>query len=264
MPSKNEVEQYKLLSDQALREFKIFCAAGRLPKPDNLTKGAFDSLSSELKSRLAQLTPKQKREVAIALDAGEDPNGDLDVKKFATKLLEGMGDGQDDSGFGEKLIRLLDQCFPGCCGDLTGGQDEEAGETGYSPEEDMADDDEDDDWSPEGQFRKAANDTFNSAEQPGPAAKSGPRPFPGMPRTGGKLVGMDSAADYARRFPEAQRIGLDDNFGKKELQVPRSPLNRLSLNKRDRLAFDEAVNEACSGEEDYLSRFPEAAHIQVR
>jgi hypothetical protein len=82
MPSRNEVQQYRLLSDQALQEFKIFCAAGRLPKPDKLTQGAFDSLSPQLKSRLAQLTPKQKREVAIALDAGEDPNGDLDVKSL--------------------------------------------------------------------------------------------------------------------------------------------------------------------------------------
>jgi hypothetical protein len=260
MPSKNEVAQYKLLSDKALQEFKVFCAAGRLPRPDKLTQGAFDSLSPELKRRLAQLTPKQKREVAIALDAGEDPNGDLDVKKFATKLLEGMGDGQDDSGFGEKLIRLLDQCFPGCCGELT-GEDEEAGETGYSPEEDMADDDEDDDWSPEGQFRKAANDTFNSAEQPGPAAKSGPRPFPGMPRTGGKLVGMDEASDdYARRFPETKRIGIDDNFGKKELSVPRSPLNKLAFDAR----VAKRVNQELDDVDDYDARFPETARIGLR
>jgi hypothetical protein len=249
MPSKNEVAQYKLLSDRALHEFKIFCAAGRLPRPDKLTQGAFDSLSPELKSRLAQLTPKQKREVAIALDAGEDPNGDLDVKKFATKLLESLGDGRDDSGFGEKLIRLLDQTFPGCCGDLT-GEDEEAGETGYSPEEDMADDDEDDDdWSPEGQFRKAAkaNDT--------------PPHFKGMPKVGGGMVAQDS---FRRQFPEASRIGVSPYPVRMNGNGPPTMVPRSSLNKKDRLAFDAGVNEACSGEEDYLSRFPEAAHIQVR
>lgn len=39
MPSKNEVRQFKMFSDQALQEFKIFCARGRLPVPD----GAHDS-----------------------------------------------------------------------------------------------------------------------------------------------------------------------------------------------------------------------------
>ena len=35
----NTTEQYKLLSDDALAKFKIFCAAGKLPSP----KGAFDA-----------------------------------------------------------------------------------------------------------------------------------------------------------------------------------------------------------------------------
>ena len=39
MPSKNETQQFKMLSDQALAEFRIFCAAGRYPRPD----GAHDA-----------------------------------------------------------------------------------------------------------------------------------------------------------------------------------------------------------------------------
>jgi hypothetical protein len=245
---------YRMLSDDFIDKHRAFMAANSKTMLSSDSRGAHDAVTPELRKQLARMTPAQKREIKLAMDAGEDPNGDLDEKKFAAKLLGAIGDGRDDSGFGEKLIRLLDQCFPGCCGELA-GEDEEAGETGYSPEEDMADDDEDDDddWSPEGQFRnaaKAANDTFNSAEQPGPAAKSGPRPFPGMPRTGGKLVGMDEASDdYSRRFPETRRIGLDDNYGKQS-SVPRSPT----------LAFDakvaKRVNSTLDDADDYDKRFP--------
>jgi hypothetical protein len=42
MPSKREVEEYKLLSDEALQKFRIFCAAGKFPRPDQKTRGAFD------------------------------------------------------------------------------------------------------------------------------------------------------------------------------------------------------------------------------
>ena len=53
----NTTQQYKMLSDEALAKFKIFCAAGKLPSP----KGAFDAA--------------RRRSNVMAYDAaGEDPN----------------------------------------------------------------------------------------------------------------------------------------------------------------------------------------------
>jgi hypothetical protein len=48
-PSRAEVEQYKGLSDEALAKFRIFCAAGRFPKPDgaNDTKPRRGSLAAD-------------------------------------------------------------------------------------------------------------------------------------------------------------------------------------------------------------------------
>jgi hypothetical protein len=271
MPSKNEVEQYKLLSDRALQEFKVFCAAGRLPRPDRLTKGAFDSLSSELKSRLRQLTPAQKREVALALDAGEDPDGsgrqqdDQYDRKTVERLIDAVngGDlGNDDGEFGQKVLRLLEKTFPNSVGNMSGDdadQDEppvnnlggsrastatqKATGKWRDTENNLGSDDEDDveeDWSPEGQFKKAH------------AANDRPPAFPGMPKPGGKLVGMDAASDdYSRRFPETRRIGLDDNYGK-QLSVPRSPLNKLAFDEKAARRINRELDDA----DDYEKRFP--------
>jgi hypothetical protein len=165
MPSKREVAEYRLLSDEALQKFKIFCAAGRLPRPDKLTKGAFDSLSPQLKRQLGQLTPAQKKELRLGMDVGENEGGQPYDKDTINRLMQSVhnlaGDmpGTKDDEFTGKLMRFLDKTFPGCCGELS-GEDEEAGETGYSPEEDMADDDEgaedDDDevLTPAEQFRR--------------------------------------------------------------------------------------------------------------
>ena len=96
------------------------------------------------------------------------------------------------------LMKTLHDKYPGSCGDMPG--------------EDEADEmQEDDDYSPAGQFRKAAQD------QPPPS----PPAFPGRPTPGGKMVAQDAAIrlhraerfiktadDFARAFPEANRIGL--------------------------------------------------------
>jgi hypothetical protein len=271
MPSKREVEEYRLLSNEALQKFRIFMAGGKLPRPDRLTQGAFDSLSSELKNRLRQLTPSQKREVALALDAGEDPNesgrqqGDQYDRKTVERLIDAVngGDlGNDDGEFGQKVLRLLEKTFPNCVGKMSedhADRDEPPGnilggsrastatqkQTGKwrDTENNLGSDDEDDDeedWSPEGQFKKAH------------AANDQPPAFPSMPKPGGKLVGMDAASDdYSRRFPETKRIGLDDNYGKQS-SVPRSPL--------DKLAFDEKagrrINRELDDADDYEKRFP--------
>jgi hypothetical protein len=280
---------YRMLSDDFISKHRAFMAANSKTMLSPDSRGAHDAVTPELRRQLARMTPAQKREIKLAMDAGEDPNGDLNEKKFAAKLLESLGDGRDDSGFGEKLIRLLDQCFPGCCGDLT-GEDEEVGETDYSPEEDMAGDDDDeekkerldfksagatrkltpeqmerrrkmvegerqpeeaddDDYSISGQFRRAH------------AANDQPPKFPGSPRVGGKLVGMDEASDYARRFPETRRIALDDNFGKKELQVPRSLLNKLAFDARVAKRVNQELDDVV---DDYEARFPETARIGLR
>jgi hypothetical protein len=246
---------YRMLSDDFLSKHRAFMAANSKTMLSNDSRGAHDAVTPELRKQLARMTPAQKREIKLAMDAGEDPNENLDEKKFAAKLLQALGDGRDDSGFGEKLIRLLDQTFPGCCGELT--EDDEVQEETMANRDGggAEDDDDEDDWSPEGQFRKAAkaaNDTFNSAEQPGPAAKSGPKPFPGMPKPGGKLVGMDAASDdYSRRFPETRRIGIDDNYGKQS-SVPRSPLNKLAFDAK----VAKRVNSTLDDADDYEKRFP--------
>jgi hypothetical protein len=42
MPSTRETREFKMLSEKALRDFQIFCAAGRFPVPDKRAAGAFD------------------------------------------------------------------------------------------------------------------------------------------------------------------------------------------------------------------------------
>lgn len=79
MPSKNETYQYKMLSDQALAKFRIFCAAGKLPTPD----GAYDAKPKfardqapvdDMVALIAKLLDENKRLKSMASDQDPDRN----------------------------------------------------------------------------------------------------------------------------------------------------------------------------------------------
>jgi hypothetical protein len=187
MPTKNEVEQYALLSDVALMKHKLLMARGVLPKPGAGPQGAFDGLSTELKTILKRTSPAYKRqlkkEILLALDDGE-PNyttpeaasahddEEYDSAKVQ-ELLQFLTDRLDEDSHAEAMDKL-DAAFPGCLGKMNG----------------------------EG-------------------AQDDPLPFPGRPETGGTMTKMagDSAlrarlraasdSDYLARFPEARHIKHD-------------------------------------------------------
>jgi hypothetical protein len=68
-----------------------------------------------------------------------------------------------------------------------------------------------------------------------PEAMDEPPPFPGRPRRGGKLDALKEGANdaaFINRFPDAFRIGADDNFGRQPSVV------RSAQSSRDAASFD--------------------------
>ena len=207
MPSKREVEEYKMLSDEALQRFRIFCAAGKYPRPDHKSQGAFD----------------QARRMA------HDENIDHGTLRTLLQEIEDQFGG-DAAG---EFMKFCHKRWPGSMGDVTGDfADEDA-------------DENEDPWRSwrrgGGGEVEAQDDVFNSSEAGGQASRPGPAPFFGQPQPGGKLRGYD------RAFPETQRIGMDAYpcmMNGNPTTIPRSPLNRLAFDSKTARRVDRELSDA--------------------
>jgi hypothetical protein len=64
MPTRNETKQFKMLSEEALAKFKIFCAAGKYPRPAGAYDAAiaqeYEAPDDEISERLMQLLEGMK------------------------------------------------------------------------------------------------------------------------------------------------------------------------------------------------------------
>jgi hypothetical protein len=182
-----------LFSDAALKQFESFAAeVNRTSRSPSDHQGGFDS------------APRFRPRIARDDVAASDPSTVAEVFRILAESFP--------EEISAKILTVLEENFPGSAlGDLPA-------------EPEIAGDDEDD-FSPAGQFN-------NSQLQP--KNIGGPAPFKGMPQPGGKLA-SDS---YAKRFPS--HIVSE--------AVPR---------RRPAIAMD-------ADDADYLSRFPQAAHISWR
>lgn len=217
MPSRNEIREYKLLTDEAVRAHRLMMQRGKLPRPG----GAFDVIPEWMKVYSRASPAKRlaiKRQVLRAFDAAERPphytaekndparddepvpggfriegardqEGEHDHKKVAA-LMQFLTDKLNDEDDVERVMALLDDAFPNCLGNLDG--------------------------------QGALDDDITEVP-----------PFPGRPSVGGaplplgKSLGQDAAmrrsidarmkaadaSDYNRRFPDAARIVPDNTPG---------------------------------------------------
>jgi hypothetical protein len=206
------------------------------------------------------MTPKQKNELRLAMDAGENQHDETGWKnetgeKTIAKLIQSLeGDMGDDTGFTEKMMSHLNRTFPGCLGEVTGEDDEQAmcDNEGAEDEDDRDFDDgesEHDRWRDEN-----ANDTWGNWKRGG---GDQPPSFKGMPKVGGGMVAQDS---YRRQFPEASRIGTSLFPVRMNGDGPVTMVPRSSLHRRDRIAFGAHIN-SLSDDGDYAEAFPDAAKI---
>jgi hypothetical protein len=95
VPSKNETYQYKMLSDEALAKFRIFCAAGRFPRTD----GAYDSRPryasdqreppvDDMVELIRRLCAENRRLKGVASDAAA-PTGDYaDIPRELSEFIK--------------------------------------------------------------------------------------------------------------------------------------------------------------------------------
>jgi hypothetical protein len=193
---------------------------------------------------LRQLTPAQKRELKLAMDmepgtSGQKPWDEKTVAQLV-ESLDGL-EGQRHDGFVSRLLSHLDKVFPGCVGHI---EDNEDDQTMRDRDDEGAEDDDDELYTPAAQFLKAHS------------AQDQPPPFEGTPEPRGRFRSFDDD------FPEARRIGMDNYPAgmNGNTSVPRSKLNALALDTR----LAKRVNNTLGGADDFAAMFPEATRIGIQ
>ena len=196
----------KLFSPEALRAFKTFCEIDS--RTTIRPAGAADGIHD----------PRIRR--ALNRRVAYDQAGAAPDQETINSILEVLrGTLHDDAV--TKIMKALDGAWPGCCGEL-----HEPGEHANADfMKDPAEDEAEEDWA------TADEDSPPSAGR----GVGGPRPFRGMPKRGGGMVG-DAALRAARR------VSVGDGYPA-----------MMNGNCDPPMAFDSAA------EDDYERLFPGVA-----
>jgi hypothetical protein len=231
---------HAMFSPEALAHFKQFALtaqkdrATRRASPLSNPQGAFDVSTTELKR-------------AIARDAapGETQMDPQTLNLILECLRETFGDEAHGA-----LTEALDKAYPGC---VNAAHPE-------SPDTATSEDEADRDWPPanaNGQpgEMQAEDEEFSPAGQFAAMGHDMPKPFPGMPVPGGKMVAQDRALKRAQRlrlqyqneFPFTRRFGDSLSY------IPTKP-HKMT-------AQDAALQMA--GTEDFYAMFPQARRIGI-
>jgi hypothetical protein len=177
------VTNFRMFSESSLNHFRRFVAADAADRArSGKVEGAFDETSKELR---------------LALDAAAEESGaaimDPDTISAILKLVSEVH-GEDSTA---ALMKTLHQKWPGICGEMPGAEDSDQ-----------------DNWTPQGQFQAAQgkgamdDDPYDESGQFKMATMDnpgGPVPFKGMPLRGGKME-KQVAQDAAIRFKTAEAL----------------------------------------------------------
>jgi hypothetical protein len=179
MPSRRERQEFQMLSERALRDFSIFCAAGRYPRPDRRAQGAFDQKGQY---DLAGLRSREGEETAEQAGLDDDFDPRRETANGVPKLSRDQG---------EALIGMLDECSTladakECVRSMTQQGEDEDPEPQESIEGSLSAGD------PDPHLRTSAGDRRRPAMD---AAR--------LRRAQAHGKGLD---DFLRAFPEAGRI----------------------------------------------------------
>ena len=218
--------QYKMLSDEFIGKRRRFMAANSKTMFSNDHRGAHDAVTNQLRSALKQtgVTAKQLGTALRNVRHAYDQMTDAPDPEVVAAILEALKEGGiPDAGI-VKIMKSLDDKWPGCAGQLA--EPGEHADDDFVDEKDMTDDD----FPSQSDLAEADVPPGNNPNR-NYSAKGGnnfgtddPPDFPGKPIPGGssvpikkKEMSMDSAMnDYYKMFPDAARIGLDN-------QIPMSP-----------------------------------------
>jgi hypothetical protein len=230
---------HALFSPEALAHFKQFAVtaqndrATRRASPGSNPQGAFDVSTAELKRAIAK--------DAAPGEAQMDP-------QTLNLILECLRETFGDEAHGA-LTEALDKAYPGC---VNAAHPE-------SPDTVTGEDEADRDWPPANALGRpgemqAEDDDFSPAGQFAAMGHDMPKPFPGMPVPGGKMVAQDRALKrsalareaYFADYPSTRRLG-------DVTHIPTKP--------RKMTAQDAALQMA--GTEDFYAMFPQARRIGI-
>lgn len=188
MASRNETRQFNMYSAQALRDFRIFCAAGRYPNPD--PKGAFDKALDRDEEDL----PERPKKITM--------EGYLRLEKF----LQGKLSAEDLA----EWCRMMESNIIDDGTEFGGGSKAEDDFPTYRRQDDLPNNNIDRD---NGRVRAMDRAMARSDR----ARESFEKDFPGATRItdmGGRDILQPLPADADREdfyemFPEGKRIKLD-------------------------------------------------------